>query len=315
MDRELYEALGLHENFIDAHGIGPVNDRHILEILEQLESPGDSVYHPCPEALAEPAGAAAVVHHVVDWQPDDHYPDTIRDLWLVAPADLDPDQQCGALICNDGGSYVDPAGSVRAARVLQNLRAEIGPMIGVFVNPGRPASVEPSTKTYEINFHPKAQRQRSLEYDVLSDRFASFLVEDVLPFASESLGVALDPDPARRVVCGISSGGICAWTAAWHRPDAFGRVLSHCGSFANIRGGHNWPYLVRSMERRPIRVFLQTGADDLDVIYGNWPLANRQMASALEFAGYEVRFDFGSGSHNLRHGGSLFAESLRWLLA
>ena len=90
-------------------------------------------------------------------------------------------------------------------------------------------------------------------------------------------------------------------------------MLSHCGSFVNIRGGHAWPYLVRSTAAKPIKVFLQSGELDANIIYGNWPLANKQMTAALQFAGYDVRFEFGTGGHNLRHAGALFAESLHWL--
>src|SRR5436305_1157258 len=83
--------------------------------------------------------------------------------------------------------------------------------------------------------------------------------------------------------------------AGWHRPDLFGLVLSHCGSFTAIRGGNNFPYLVRSTERKPIKVFLQSGAADLDTLFGSWSLANQAMAAALAFAGYEFRFEFGAG--------------------
>ena len=114
-------------------------------------------------------------------------------------------------------------------------------------------------------------------------------------------------------ICGISSGGICAFNAAWHRPDLFARVISHCGSFTAIRGGHNYPVLVRRTPRKPIRIFLQSGANDADIVIGSWPLANQTMAAALDFAGYDYRFEFGEGGHNLRHGGALFADTLRWL--
>lgn len=70
---------------------------------------------------------------------------------------------------------------------------------------------------------------------------------------------------------------------------------------------------MRSTERKPLRVFLQSGESDASIVYGDWPLANQQMARALEFAGYDVRFEFGRGGHSLRHGGALFADSLRWL--
>ncbi|MYA17899.1 MAG: hypothetical protein F4Z28_14640 [Gammaproteobacteria bacterium] len=147
----------------------------------------------------------------------------------------------------------------------------------------------------------------------MTDDYVRFLAEDVLPLVEETVGRPFAPEPIRRAICGISSGGICAFNAAWHRPDLFGRVISHCGSFTAIRGGHNFPYLVRSTPRKPLRVFLQSGAADADIIFGSWPLANQEMAAALEFAGYDCRFEFGTGGHNLRHGGALFADTLRWL--
>ena len=156
-------------------------------------------------------------------------------------------------------------------------------------------------------------QQRSFEYDSVTDLYARFLLEDLLPFVEGEIGCALTTDPARRTVCGISSGGICAFTAAWMRPDAFGRVVSHCGSFTAIRGGHNYPFLIRSTERKPIRVWMQSGTADADILFGNWPLANQEMAAALGFAGYDVEFVFGEGGHSLRHGGAVFADALRWL--
>lgn len=56
------------------------------------------------------------------------------------------------------------------------------------------------------------------------------------------------------------------------------------------------------------------GEIDAQTLYGNWPLANKTMDDALTYAGYEHRFEFGEGGHSLRHGGALFADSLRWLL-
>ncbi len=116
-----------------------------------------------------------------------------------------------------------------------------------------------------------------------------------------------------RAICGLSSGGICAFNAAWERPDYFGKVISHCGSFVDIRGGHALAARVRSAEAKPLRVFLQTGQHDLDILYGCWPLANRELASALDYRGYDHRFVLGEGGHSLAHGGALFADTLRWL--
>ncbi|MDQ3330484.1 MAG: esterase family protein, partial [Planctomycetota bacterium] len=104
-----------------------------------------------------------------------------------------------------------------------------------------------------------------------------------------------------------------AFTVAWERPDAFRKVVSHVGSFTNIRGGDVYPGIIRKAEKRPIRVFLQDGENDLDNAHGNWPLANQQMAKALAFAAYDYKFEYGDGGHNMKHGGAIFPDTLRWL--
>jgi enterochelin esterase-like enzyme len=114
-------------------------------------------------------------------------------------------------------------------------------------------------------------------------------------------------------LCGVSSGGICAFSSAWFHPQSFQRVLCHCGSFTNIRGGHNYPYMVQTTDRKPLRVYLQSGKNDTQTLFGHWPTANMAMAKALEYAGYDSRFEFGQGGHTLRHAGAHFAETLRWL--
>jgi enterochelin esterase family protein len=174
--------------------------------------------------------------------------------------------------------------------------------IGIFINPGETPAAEEGKK---------GRSNRSFEYDSLSDQYARFLLDEILPEVGKKYN--LTQDPAGRAICGISSGGICAWTVAWERPDAFRKVLSHVGSFTNIRGGHVYPALIRKAERKPIRVFLQDGAKDLDNAYGNWPLANQEMAAALKFSGYDYKFEFGTEGHNGKHGGAIFPDSLRWL--
>ena len=57
----------------------------------------------------------------------------------------------------------------------------------------------------------------------------------------------------------------------------------------------------------------QDGSNDLNNLHGNWPLANQEMASALAFAGYDFRFEFGDGAHSGKHGGAILPDSLRWL--
>jgi enterochelin esterase family protein len=152
----------------------------------------------------------------------------------------------------------------------------------------------------------------------LSDQYARFLLEEILPEAGKH--VKLRKDAAGRAIAGISSGGICAFTAAWERPDQFSKVLSWVGSFTNIAsgksgrdGGHNYPAIIRKSPKKPIRVFLQDGSNDLDNAHGNWPLANQQMAKALRFKGYDYQFVMGEGFHSNLHGRAILPDSLRWL--
>jgi len=232
------------------------------------------------------------------------FPGTVRDSWIYVPAQYKAEQAAAVMVFQDGGSYVNEKGSFRTPIVFDNLihKGEMPVTIGVFLNPGvLPAAAEGA----------QPRRNRSYEYDSLGGRYASFLIDEILPALEKQY--TLTDKPEMRAICGISSGGICAWTVAWERPDVFGKVLSHVGSFTNIRGGHVYPALIRKVEKKPIRVFLQEGENDLDNLFGSWPLANKQMAAALKFAGYESKFVMGSGGHNGRHGGAILPDSLRWL--
>jgi enterochelin esterase family protein len=187
---------------------------------------------------------------------------------------------------------------------MDNLihKKEIPVMIGIFLNPGR----VPAGKQGEND-----RDNRSFEYDTVSDQYVRFLEKEILPEVSKKYN--LRKDAAGRGICGISSGGICAFTAAWERPDLFSKVLSHVGSFTNIRGGDIYPGLIRKTEKKPIRVFLQDGEGDLDNLHGSWPLANRSMAAALKFMKYDYEFVMGDGGHNGKHGGAILPESMKWL--
>jgi enterochelin esterase family protein len=301
MDIDLYQRYGLHQSLSDVDPRRVVNGRANREIQGSLATPGDRQYHPNPEAFPGEDVARGRIESHREWAGARVFPNTTRDIWIYTPANFEPNGAAPALmVFQDGGGYLDRNGPIRAAAVLDTLIAagEAPPTVGVFVMPGA---------------NPANPAQRSHEYDSLTDDYVRFVLEDLLPFVEGQIGCALTTDPAWRTICGISSGGICSFTAAWHRPDAFGRVISHCGSFTAIRGGHNYPFLIRSTEKRPIRVWLQSGTADADILFGSWPLANQEMAAALAFAGYDHQFVFGEGGHNLRHGGAVFADTLRWL--
>jgi gluconolactonase len=234
---------------------------------------------------------------------------TERDGWVYIPAQYDAAKPAALMVFQDGHAYVSTNGQMRVPIVFDNLiaRGEMPVTIGVFVNPGHRGANAPAAGGWGN------RSNRSVEYDSLGDAYARFLIEELLPFVEGKFGVKFTTDPDMRAICGMSSGGICAWTAAWERPDAFRKVLSHIGSFTNIRGGHVYPALIRKTDRKPIRVFLQDGSNDLNNQHGSWPLANQELALALAFAGYDHRFEFGDGAHNGKHGGAILPDSLRWL--
>ncbi len=239
------------------------------------------------------------------------FADTVRDYWIYIPAQYKADTPTAVMVFQDGGGFVGEKGSYRAPTVLDNLihKKEIPPMIGIFINPGD------KPKDGKRNAKPS---NRSFEYDTLSNQYARFILEEILPEVGKTLNLTTDPE--QRAICGNSSGGICAFTVAWEYPDQFRKVLSHIGSYTNIasgpslkEGGHNYPALIRKTPPKPLRVFLQDGSSDLDNSHGNWYLANLQMEAALKFAKYDYKTVWGDGGHNGKHGGSIFPDSMRWL--
>lgn len=303
---DLAERLGLHlplPEVVNGHRNGVSNN-----------PAWDAAYHPCPEAFPAADVPQGSVHKLAQWDESRVYPGAPRTLWIYAPprSGLDvSDAPLRLLFCNDGAWYLSRTGPVRAAQVLDSLHHEEGfaPTAAVFITPGDPkAPVSAPIASYDSR-----AAQRSLEYDEVTPRYGEFLFGEIVPLVERVVGRRVSAQARDRLICGLSSGGIAAFTAAWFHPAQANRVLSHCGSFTDIWGGHNFPSLVRRTPRKPIRVLLQSGANDADTPFGNWALANQTMAQSLAWAGYDMRFEYGTGGHNLAHGGAIFADSLRWL--
>jgi sugar lactone lactonase YvrE/enterochelin esterase-like enzyme len=232
------------------------------------------------------------------------FPGTVRDYWLYVPAQYDRARPACVMVVQDGGGWVTDTGAFRAHIVFDNLihKKEMPVTIGIFINPG----VLPAPDASQQNRY-----NRSYEYDGLGDRYARFLIEEILPEIGKQYN--LSPDPNDRAIGGSSSGGIAAFTAAWNRPDAFRRVLSFIGSYTNLRGGDIYPNLIRKTEPKPLRVFLQDGRNDLNIYSGSWFHANQAMAAALEYSGYETKFVVGEGAHDSKQSSAILPDALRWL--
>ena len=234
---------------------------------------------------------------------------TERDMWVYVPAQYDGTTPAAVMVFQDGGAYVSPKGQFKTTIVFDNLihKKKMPVTIGIFINPG----VFPDKVTVNKKGDKVYESNRSFEYDTLSPQYATFLDKEILPEVGKKY--KLRQDAAGRAIGGISSGGICAFTAAWERPDLFSKVLSHVGSFQNIRGGDRYPGIIRKAKRKDIRVFLQDGTKDLDNEHGNWWLGNLAMEAALQYKKYDLRTAWGDGGHNGKHGGVILPESLVWL--
>lgn len=232
------------------------------------------------------------------------YPGTQRPYWIYIPAAYRPDKPACLFVCMDGIQFNTPT-------VFDNLIAtgEMPVTIGVFVGSGTVVDADKEP----IRFN------RSNEFDKTDDTFVRFLLEDLLPdvekqTTSDGRAIRLSAHANDRAIAGCSSGAICAFTAAWERPDAFSRVFSAIGTYVPMRGGNEYPALIRKTEPKPIRIFLQDGSQDTwNPLFGSWYESNLLMESALRFAGYEVAHDWGHGGHDGIHATKIFPDVVRWL--
>ena len=199
------------------------------------------VYTDQPELAEQPGVPKGKLTPQKPWE-SKVFPGSTRQWWTYVPAQYKDDQPACVMIFQDGGGYTS-----FVPTVFDNLiaKGEMPVTVAVFLNPGTGGE--------------GGRGQRSFEYDTLSDRYARFLLEEILPEVEKT--VKLRHDPESRAIAGISSGGICAWTVAWERPDEFRKVLSWVGSFTNIasgktrrEGGHNYEALIRKTPKKPIRI-------------------------------------------------------------
>lgn len=226
-------------------------------------------------------------------------PGTTREYWLYVPQQYDGSKAACVHVNQDGVQF-------NAPEVFDQLIAggEMPVTIGVFVRPGVvPAASDDALPRFN----------RSFEYDAVNDNYVRFLLDELLPHVAKEHKLNLSTSGNDRSIAGNSSGAIAAFTAAWERPDAFSRVFSGVGTYVGLRGGNDYPTLIRKVEPKPIRIFLQDGTGDLNIYAGDWWMANQTMERALTFAGYEVNHAWDEGGHNQKGATAVFADAMRWL--
>ena len=233
------------------------------------------------------------------------FPGTSREVTVYVPRQYDGSKPACVYVNQDGVQWNAPV-------VFDNLiaRGELPVLIGIFVRPGVVKAANGQTALDRFN--------RSYEYDGLGDGYARFVLDELLPAVeakstADGRAIRLSKSGADRAIGGSSSGAICAFTAAWERPDAFTRVFSAVGTYVGLRGGERYSTLLRKYEPKPIRVFLQGGSNDNNIYAGDWWMANQAMERSMIFSGYDVRHAWGEGGHNGRHATSLFPDAIKWL--
>jgi enterochelin esterase-like enzyme len=277
----------------------------------------DAYYQLGPDSLPQEGVPQGEVNgpHVI---PSQAFPGTQHTYWVYVPAQYDPEKPASLMIFQDGQAFVKEDGPLRARHVLDNLiyRREIPVMIAVFINPGRkPEQPEPTMDDWGDKTTNRAD-----EYNSLDDRYARVIIDELMPVLKEKYNISSDAKD--HGIGGVSSGAIAAFTVAWERPDQFSKVLSIVGSYTNIRGGHKYPDIIRSSEKKPIRIFLQSGRNDNRGLRRggtqydpewDWFLQNNRMVEALEEKGYDMTYTWGIGNHGSQQGGAILPEMMRWL--
>ena len=260
-----------------------------------------SPYDPATQKVAEEMRGEVIKFTMADSQV---YPGTEREILVYVPQQYDGTKPACLLVCMDGILY-------DATTVMDNLIAsgEMPVTIGVFVNPG--VVYDEAGEVVRYN--------RCKEFDSTDDHFATFIETEVLAKVEgmrtlSGKTIMLSNDANDRAITGASSGGIAAFSVAWNRPDLFSRVYTTVGTFVAMRGGHEYPAIVRKTEPKPLRIYMQDGWYDVwNPIFGEWFEYNMLMESAFNFAGYEVFHKWDRGNHSIKYGTLAFPDAMRWL--
>ena len=193
------------------------------------------------------------------------YPGMTSDYWVYVPAQYDPAVPAPLMVWQDGHYHIERDGSAQAPptgqppsrmqNVIDNLtyQKKIPVILFLFIDPGVVGQ----------------RAMRSILYDTVSGVYPQFLRDEVMPELYAKYNIR--KDGYSRAIAGNSSGGICAFNAAWQTPDQFSRVLARIPSFTALQwkpgvqdGGNIYPTLVRREPKKNIRVWMQDGSEDME---------------------------------------------------
>jgi enterochelin esterase family protein len=302
--KALAQVDGTHWMLLTKMRTGVLHQYQFYSAGKALGARGDAVGYN-PDSYAKPGvprGKLSEKHTLTS----KIYDGMKYDYWVYASPGVDPNVPAPLMVWQDGQGLTGEFSSLRLATVTENLVQQglLPPLVHVMIAPGTSAD---------------GRAMRSVEYDTVSDHYPRFLMEEVLPEVEKTY--KLRQDGYSRAIAGESSGGICAFNAAWLMPDKFSRVHSAVGSFTSIQwrskenadGGNVYPFMVRKDPKRNIRVWMSDGADDLENNHGSWPMQNIQMANSLKFREYDFHFRFGTAAHGGAQAALDLPESLTWL--
>jgi enterochelin esterase family protein len=184
------------------------------------------------------------------------YEGMVSDYWVYVPAEYDPATPAALMIWQDGHYHIERDGPIqvntsgqppsRLQNVIDNLtyQKKIPVAIYLLLDPGMIGT----------------RAMRSIEYDTVSDLYPRFLRDEVLPLMYSKYNIR--KDGYSHAIAGNSSGGICAFNAAWYMPELFSRVNMRVPSLTAIQwkpgqqdGGNIYPFRVRMEDKRNIRVW------------------------------------------------------------
>lgn len=232
------------------------------------------------------------------------YEGMTSDYWVYTPAQYDPNTPAPVMIWQDGEKYASRTANNRLLIQIDNLvhQKRIPAAIHILISPGK------------VGTKP----MRSILYDTYTDKYSRYVLEEIMPLVAAKWN--LRKDGYSRAIAGESSGAVCAFNAAWWRPDEFSRVYSRIGTYTSIQwkpgvldGGNIFPFAVRKQPKRNIRTFLSDGSEDLENLHGSWPLQNIQMANSLKMREYDFQFKWGNGPHSTAQGNAETPIALTWL--